>query len=609
VRSSFNVAGLKPLFDEIIAAEMTVRPDGTYSGEMSVVPPTGEVRAQILSDYCDAEGFRLDECVAYADSSSDLPLFEAVGFPVAVNPETRLAAIARKRGWLVEHWSKAKRRPRPLLPIGDMIPDNRTPEGLLVPRVSAPASAQSGSRTAWARSYPPRELVLQERKAIPHRLNERGRSVKALQIRVRSRSSGSRASRRPLRRPPPRRSGRSSTAPIDDPECPGEGWHRVHTRLAGICGSDLSLVEGHASTYFDDFVSFPFVPGHEVVGELDDGARVVIEPVLGHAARGHVPPFPGAAPGDGDDYAHLATPSRDGMVEPGIQTGFCCSTGGGWAPWFWAHESQLHRIADDVPDERAVMIEPIAGGIHAALLTLPTVAEAKDPIVAVLGAGTMGLAAIAGLKRYVPGVRIVVGARYPHQMGFAKAIGADVVVAGAKLDRAVRREAGCHMIGDQLSSGAHATIDAVGTSESITDCLRITRPRGRVVLLGMPSDVKLDLTGLWHRETELKGAYTYGTETLADGTTRPHVRPRGRHRQPLPGRADAVGHVPPRRPRRRHRPRRRRRPPRRHQDRLRPPMMDSFVVCAPPRPAWLRPLRPPCRLASLGFVTSYLDLS
>lgn len=306
---------------------------------------------------------------------------------------------------------------------------------------------------------------------------------------------------------------------IDDPECPGEGWHRVTTRLAGICGSDLSLVEGHASTYFDDYVSFPFVPGHEVVGELEDGTRVVLEPVLGHAARGVVPPFPGAAPGDGDDYAHLAVVSADGRVEPGIQTGFCCSTGGGWAPWFWAHDSQLHRIADDMPDERAVLVEPLAGGIHAALLTAPTIAGVADPIVAVLGAGTMGLAAIAGLKRYLPGVRVVVGARYPHQIALATALGADLVVQAAKLDRAVRREAGCHLIGDTLSSGAHATIDAVGTSESITDCLRITRPRGRVVLMGMPADVKLDLTGLWHRETELKGAYTYGTETLPDGTT------------------------------------------------------------------------------------------
>ncbi len=302
---------------------------------------------------------------------------------------------------------------------------------------------------------------------------------------------------------------------IDDPECPGDGWHRVRTRLAGICGSDLSLVEGHASTYFDEYVSFPFVPGHEVVGELDDGTRVILEPVLGHEARGFTPPFAGAAPGDGDDYAHLVT----GRLEPGIQTGFCCSTGGGWAPWFWAHESQLHRIDDDMPDERAVLVEPIAGGIHAALLTWPTIAVFDDPIVAVLGAGTMGLAAIAGLRRYVPGVRIVVGARYPHQMALATAIGADIVVQAAKLDRAVRRETGCHLIGGVLSSGAHATIDAVGTSASITDALRITRPRGRVVLLGMPADVQLDLTGLWHRETELKGAYTYGTETLPDGTS------------------------------------------------------------------------------------------
>ena len=304
---------------------------------------------------------------------------------------------------------------------------------------------------------------------------------------------------------------------IDDPECPGDGWHRVHTRLAGICGSDLSLVEGHASMYFEDFVTFPFVPGHEVVGELDDGQRVVIEPVIGHAARGYPLPFEGAAPGDGDDYAHLAVPSVDGSIEPGIQTGFCCSTGGGWAPWFWAHESQLHRIPDEMPDERAVLVEPIAGGIHAALLAWPAIAEVDDPVVAVLGAGTMGLAAIAGLKRHLPHVRVVVGARYPHQIALAMALGADVVVQASKLDRAVRREVGCHLIGDALSSGAHVTIDAVGTSESITDCLRITRPRGRVVLLGMPADVRLDLTGLWHRETELKGAYTYGTETLPDG--------------------------------------------------------------------------------------------
>jgi fatty acyl-CoA reductase len=117
----FAVESLRPLFDEIVAAEMSVRPDGTFSGEMKQVPPTGETRAQLLHDYCAAEGLRIDEAVAYADSTSDLPLLEAVGFPVAVNPETRLAAIARKRGWLVEHWDRASGGPRPLLPFGPLM--------------------------------------------------------------------------------------------------------------------------------------------------------------------------------------------------------------------------------------------------------------------------------------------------------------------------------------------------------------------------------------------------------------------------------------------------------------------------------------------------------
>lgn len=298
------------------------------------------------------------------------------------------------------------------------------------------------------------------------------------------------------------------------------GWHRLQPRLAGICGSDLALVEGHASTYFDDWVSFPFVPGHEVVADTDDGRRVVLEPVLGHAARGLDLPFADAAPGDGDDYGHLV----GGHLKPGIQTGFCTSTGGGWSTEFIAHDSQLHEIPDAMTDEMGVVVEPAAGGIHAALACWPAVHAARErseePVVAVLGAGTMGLCAIAGLREFLPGVRIIVGARYPHQQALARSLGADSTVPPDELARAVRREVGCHVVGDYLSGGAHATIDAVGTSESIAACLRFTRPRGRIVLLGMPAQVSVDLTGLWHRETTIAGAYTYGTETMPDGSKR-----------------------------------------------------------------------------------------
>ena len=83
---------------------------------------------------------------------------------------------------------------------------------------------------------------------------------------------------------------------VDEPEHPGPGWHRFDVHLAGICGSDLSLVEGHASPYFEEYVSFPFVPGHEVVGSVD-GTRYVLNPVLNPTARGVAasPGFPKAA--------------------------------------------------------------------------------------------------------------------------------------------------------------------------------------------------------------------------------------------------------------------------------------------------------------------------
>src|SRR5512132_4092909 len=78
---------------------------------------------------------------------------------------------------------------------------------------------------------------------------------------------------------------------IKDPEPRHEGWARVKPTLAGICGSDLATIAGRSSFYFSPLVSPPFVPGHEIVGELLDacddlspGTRVVIGSVLACAA-------------------------------------------------------------------------------------------------------------------------------------------------------------------------------------------------------------------------------------------------------------------------------------------------------------------------------------
>jgi HAD superfamily hydrolase (TIGR01490 family) len=115
----FVVQPLKPLFDEILAPSLEVT-GKKYSGRMTQVPPIGETRAAVLRDYAQKNNLDLKESIAYADSTSDLPMLEAVGFPVAVNPETKLATLARRRGWLVENFQPISGSPKKTLPLGKM---------------------------------------------------------------------------------------------------------------------------------------------------------------------------------------------------------------------------------------------------------------------------------------------------------------------------------------------------------------------------------------------------------------------------------------------------------------------------------------------------------
>ncbi|HAQ24050.1 MAG TPA: zinc-binding alcohol dehydrogenase [Acidimicrobiaceae bacterium] len=312
---------------------------------------------------------------------------------------------------------------------------------------------------------------------------------------------------------------------LEVPTAPGPDWVRVRPRLSGICGSDLATVDGRSARYFEPLVSFPFVPGHEVVGDLDDGSRVVLEPVLGCVSRNLHPTCRPCAQGNLGNCEYTAF----GDLEPGIQTGSCHDTGGGWATAFTAHPSQLHPVPDHIDDEAAVMIEPTACGVHAALAAeIP-----EDSVVAVLGTGTLGLVTLAAIRAHASPRIVVATGRYPDQRRLAEEFGAEQVVKPAEIRRAIRRITGSRAIGapslgesstegvvDRLTGGADVVVDCVGSSASLTDALAIVRPRGRIVLVGMPAEVSLELTPLWHREITLVGAYTYGAETLPDGSKR-----------------------------------------------------------------------------------------
>jgi threonine dehydrogenase-like Zn-dependent dehydrogenase len=307
---------------------------------------------------------------------------------------------------------------------------------------------------------------------------------------------------------------------LKDPKPPGAGWARVRPLLSGICGSDIATISGRSSFYFSPLVSMPFVPGHEVVGELLDDCgdlkakqRVVLSSVLGCAARGMEDLCPNCEAGNYNRCDRVTV----GDLEAGLQTGYCHDTGGGWGRMMLAHRSQLWAVPQEMNDRTAVLIEPLACAIHAALRA--DVPEGAS--VSVVGAGTVGLLTLIALRRFTPAGRILVAAKHQRQRAAATMAGADEVVRPEHAVKAVRRwehavkltpERGM----DFLLGGVDVSIDCVGSRSALDLALRTTKAGGRVVVTGIPGG-GADLTPLWFRELEMVGAYTSGMEKTPEG--------------------------------------------------------------------------------------------
>lgn len=86
-------------FDGALGTICEVR-DGRYTGR-ALRTLHGEAKADCLREVAARDGFDLAASTAYSDSHTDLPFLEAVGHPVAVNPDRALRRIARERSWPV----------------------------------------------------------------------------------------------------------------------------------------------------------------------------------------------------------------------------------------------------------------------------------------------------------------------------------------------------------------------------------------------------------------------------------------------------------------------------------------------------------------------------
>ncbi len=322
---------------------------------------------------------------------------------------------------------------------------------------------------------------------------------------------------------------------IAPPKLPSGEWVRVSPILAGICGSDLSVICAKGSPYFSPLTSTPFVLGHEVVGTvteighgvgefekrnglvaLHEGDRVILEPALGCIVRGIEPLCEACRRGQNA----LCRNVTRGRISAGIQTGYCHDTGGAWSDQFVAHRSQLFPVAKEITNVAAVLAEPLSCVLHGVRRVRPD----DDETILVIGCGSIGLLTIAALRTTGVRSRLVAIAKYDHQAEHALSLGADQVLRPRR-SRKASDEYGpmAHALNAEMHfpelgrptvmGGADVTFDCIGSSRSLDDAVRFTTGGGHVVLLGMPGvPSNVEWTSLWFKELTLHAAYAYGVE-------------------------------------------------------------------------------------------------
>lgn len=294
------------------------------------------------------------------------------------------------------------------------------------------------------------------------------------------------------------------------------GFERLKVRLSGICGSDLGVLYAKQSPALAGMYSFPAVLGHEVLAELG-GVRVAVNPILACHERG-LPECPACQRGDD----HLCQNVAEGNFAPGM-IGFCSDASGGWAQRLMVHKERILPIAENVPDERAVLTEPLAVALHGLRLAWGKMQGSSQFLsdwpenILIIGAGTIGLLALRMLRVLGFEGQIHVVARYKRQAEMARGLGADVIHASAQAaQQAVKAKRYRGVFGTTAWRGGFGgVIEASGSAQGLQEAHWVVSEGGKVLLLGAPATSIHDFSPNWFREVRLIGSYAYTWDDFA----------------------------------------------------------------------------------------------
>lgn len=275
----------------------------------------------------------------------------------------------------------------------------------------------------------------------------------------------------------------------------GDGEILVKIEACGICAGDLKAYEGAPSFWGDEtqpaYIKAPMIPGHEFIGRVvkmgpgangfEIGDRVISEQI--------VPCWD----------CRFCNRGQYWMCEKHDVYGFQNNVNGGMAEYMvFPKEAINHKLPEDMPMEKAVLVEPYSCSVHAVKRAQIELGD----VVVLSGAGTLGLGMIGAIKKSGPSKLVVLDLNN-KRLEMAKEFGADIVLNPSEDDV-------ISCVKDMTDGyGCDIYIEATGASKSVEQGLFMLRKLGRFVEFSVFKDpVTVDWSIISDRkELDVLGAH------------------------------------------------------------------------------------------------------
>ncbi|MFC7394033.1 MDR/zinc-dependent alcohol dehydrogenase-like family protein [Scopulibacillus cellulosilyticus] len=284
-------------------------------------------------------------------------------------------------------------------------------------------------------------------------------------------------------------------AEVETPKLENDEEIIIKVEACGICAGDVKAYTGAPSFWGDEtqpaYIKAPMIPGHEFIGhvvakgdkvkDFEIGDRVISEQI--------VPCW----------NCRFCKRGQYWMCEKHDLYGFQNNVNGGMAEYMkFTKEAINYRVPDDLPIEKAILIEPYACSLHAVQRAQIQLGD----FVVLSGAGTLGLGMVGAAKKCGPG-KLVVLDLVDERLELAKKFGADIVLNPSKVD--VVKE-----IKNMTDGyGCDIYIEATGHPKSVEQGLSMIRKLGRFVEFSVFKDpVTVDWSIISDRkELDLLGSH------------------------------------------------------------------------------------------------------